>query len=125
MRWRADCAMKQNYETVEGADDLSVEYANADVAICAFGVTAYELAACGVPAIYIGLTRDHVLSASAFADAGMGLSGPGGQNLRRRYRALPARLMNKPAPGAKCANRAWRCWTDRARRALPRSWHWQ
>jgi spore coat polysaccharide biosynthesis protein SpsF len=67
-------ALKKNYETVEGADDLSVEYANADVAICAFGVTAYELAACGIPAIYVGLTQDHVLSASAFADEGMGLN---------------------------------------------------
>jgi spore coat polysaccharide biosynthesis protein SpsF len=67
-------ALKKNYETVEGADDLSVEYANADVAVCAFGVTAYELAACGIPAIYLGLTQDHVLSASAFADAGMGLN---------------------------------------------------
>ena len=67
-------ALKKNYETVEGADDLSVEYANADVALCAFGVTAYELAACGIPAIYLGLTSDHVRSASAFADAGMGLN---------------------------------------------------
>jgi spore coat polysaccharide biosynthesis protein SpsF len=67
-------ALKKNYETVEGADDLSVEYSSADVALCAFGVTAYELAACGIPAIYLGLTPDHVLSASAFADAGMGLN---------------------------------------------------
>jgi spore coat polysaccharide biosynthesis protein SpsF len=67
-------ALKKNYETVEGADDLSTEYASADVALCAFGVTAYELAACGIPAIYLGLTPDHVASASAFADAGMGLS---------------------------------------------------
>jgi spore coat polysaccharide biosynthesis protein SpsF len=67
-------ALKKNYETVEGADDLSVEYASADVALCAFGVTAYELAACGVPAIYLGLTGDHVASASAFADAGMGIN---------------------------------------------------
>ena len=66
--------LKKNYETVEGADDLSVEYASADVALCAFGVTAYELAAYGIPAIYLGLTEDHVLSASAFADAGMGLN---------------------------------------------------
>jgi spore coat polysaccharide biosynthesis predicted glycosyltransferase SpsG len=44
------------------------------VAVCAFGVTAYELAACGIPAIYLGLTEDHVRSASAFADAGMGLN---------------------------------------------------
>jgi spore coat polysaccharide biosynthesis protein SpsF len=67
-------ALKKNYETVEGADDLSTEYASADVALCAFGVTAYELAACGVPAIYLGLTDDHAASASAFADAGMGIS---------------------------------------------------
>jgi spore coat polysaccharide biosynthesis predicted glycosyltransferase SpsG len=67
-------ALKKNYETVEGADDLSVEYASADVALCAFGVTAYELAACGIPALYLGLTEDHVASASAFSDAGMGIS---------------------------------------------------
>jgi spore coat polysaccharide biosynthesis protein SpsF len=66
-------ALKKNYETVEGADDLSIEYASADVALCAFGVTAYELAACGIPAVYLGLTGDHVASASAFADAGMGI----------------------------------------------------
>ena len=67
-------ALKKNYETVEGAEDLTTEYARADVALCAFGVTAYELAACGVPAIYLGLTEDHARSATAFADAGMGIS---------------------------------------------------
>lgn len=66
--------LKSNYETVEGADDLAIEYATADMALCAFGVTAYELAACGVPAIYLGLNEDHVASASAFVDAGMGFS---------------------------------------------------
>lgn len=66
--------LKKNYETVEGADDLSVEYASADIALCAFGVTAYELAACGIPAIYLGLTQDHAVSASAFVQAGMGIS---------------------------------------------------
>lgn len=67
-------ALKKNYETVEGADDLSTEYASADVALCAFGVTAYELASFGTPAIYLSLTDDHASSASAFADAGMGIS---------------------------------------------------
>ncbi|OJT95046.1 MAG: hypothetical protein BGN82_08790 [Alphaproteobacteria bacterium 65-7] len=67
-------ALKPNYETVEGADDLSTEYASADLALCAFGVTAYELAAFGVPALYLGLTPDHAASASAFAEAGMGFS---------------------------------------------------
>ncbi|HEX4177814.1 MAG TPA: NTP transferase domain-containing protein [Rhizomicrobium sp.] len=67
-------ALKKNYETVEGADDLSIEYANADIALCAFGVTAYELAASGIPALYLGLNDDHAASASAFAEAGMGIS---------------------------------------------------
>jgi spore coat polysaccharide biosynthesis protein SpsF len=71
---RAVVAMRRDYETIEGAQDLSTEYAAADVALCAFGVTAYELAAYGVPAIYLGLTDDHAASAQAFADAGMGLS---------------------------------------------------
>ncbi len=67
-------ALKSNYETIEGADDLATEYASADLALCAFGVTAYELAAFGVPAIYLGLTQDHAHSASAFEAAGMGQS---------------------------------------------------
>ncbi|MBS0282289.1 MAG: hypothetical protein JSR25_14060, partial [Proteobacteria bacterium] len=67
-------SLKGTYETVEGADDLAVEYASTDLALCAFGVTAYELAAFGVPAIYLGLTEDHARSASAFEAAGMGQS---------------------------------------------------
>jgi spore coat polysaccharide biosynthesis protein SpsF len=71
---RSLVALKKNYETVEGAEDLTAAYASADLALCAFGVTAFELAACGVPAIYLGLTEDHATSASAFADAGMGIA---------------------------------------------------
>jgi len=67
-------ALQGNYETVEGADDLATEYTSADLALCAFGVTAYELAAFGVPAIYLGLTEDHARSAAAFEAAGMGVS---------------------------------------------------
>ena len=63
-----------NFETVEGADDLATEYAAGDLALVAFGVTAFELAALGVPALYLCLTPDHALSASAFEDAGMGYS---------------------------------------------------
>ena len=80
-RGRQDAAWRKtivglapNFETLEGADDLATEYAAADVALCAFGVTAYELAAYGVPALYLCLTEDHALSASAFEHAGMGLS---------------------------------------------------
>ena len=63
---RAVAGLKSNFETIEGADDLAIAYASADLALCAFGVTAYELAAFGVPALYLGLTEDHARSAGAF-----------------------------------------------------------
>jgi len=65
-------ALSDHYETVEHADDLALEYAHADLGLCAFGVTAYEMAAFGVPALYLGLTADHCQSARAFDEAGMG-----------------------------------------------------
>jgi spore coat polysaccharide biosynthesis protein SpsF len=71
---RRIAGLAANFETLEGADDLAPEYAAADLALCAFGVAAYELAAYGVPAIYLGLTDDHAQSASAFEQAGMGVS---------------------------------------------------
>jgi spore coat polysaccharide biosynthesis predicted glycosyltransferase SpsG len=64
--------LSDRYETVEHADDLAIEYAHADLGLCAFGVTAYEMAAFGVPALYLGLTPDHAESARAFDQAGMG-----------------------------------------------------
>ncbi len=67
-------ALNRNFETIEGADDLATEFAGADLALAAFGVTAYELAAAGVPALYLCLTEDHAASASAFESAGMGVS---------------------------------------------------
>jgi spore coat polysaccharide biosynthesis protein SpsF len=66
--------LRSNFETIEGADDLATEYATADLALAAFGVTAYELASSGVPALYLCLTEDHAQSASAFEYAGMGIS---------------------------------------------------
>ena len=71
---RAIVALQSNFETIEGADDLMTEYAFADLALAAFGVTAYELAAFGVPALYLCGSEDHALSASAFEHAGMGIS---------------------------------------------------
>jgi len=70
---RAIVALKSNFETIEGADSLTTEYASADLALAAFGVTAYELAAFGVPALYLCASEDHALSASAFELAGMGV----------------------------------------------------
>jgi spore coat polysaccharide biosynthesis predicted glycosyltransferase SpsG len=45
----------------------------ADLAVCAFGVTAYELAATGVPAIHLCLSKDHVKSSESFARAGIAI----------------------------------------------------
>jgi len=42
--------------------------------VASFGVTAYELAAMGVPAIYLCLTENHAESASAFVQEGMAIS---------------------------------------------------
>jgi spore coat polysaccharide biosynthesis protein SpsF len=67
-------ALKDNYETVEGANDLSIQYAAADIALCSFGLAACELAAFGVPALYLCLDEGGVLAASAFVSAGMGTS---------------------------------------------------
>ena len=66
-------AMKPNFETVEGAAGLATEFASCDLALTAFGVTAYELAAFGVPALYLAISPDHAVSASAFERAGMGV----------------------------------------------------
>jgi spore coat polysaccharide biosynthesis protein SpsF len=71
---RAIVALKSGFETVEGADDLATEYASADIALTVFGLAAYELAACGVPAIYLALSEEAALAASAFEQAGMGIS---------------------------------------------------
>jgi spore coat polysaccharide biosynthesis protein SpsF len=71
---RTIVALKPNFETVEGAAGLATEFASCDAALIAFGVTAYELAAFGVPAIYLGISPDHAVSALAFEHAGMGLS---------------------------------------------------
>jgi len=48
--------------------------AQADVAIASFGMTAYELAALGVPSIYLCLTTDHEESAQVFVQNDFGVS---------------------------------------------------
>jgi spore coat polysaccharide biosynthesis predicted glycosyltransferase SpsG len=44
------------------------------IAVASFGVSAYELAACGVPAVHLCLTADHARSSSAFDRQGMALT---------------------------------------------------
>ncbi|NQV22520.1 MAG: acylneuraminate cytidylyltransferase, partial [Rhodospirillales bacterium] len=81
-------AANRNLETLREQADLSgglvtlhpnVEHmaglmAEMDLAVAAFGVTAYELAALGVPAIYLSLTDQHASAATALVEAGAGIS---------------------------------------------------
>jgi spore coat polysaccharide biosynthesis protein SpsF len=64
-------ALAPNITAVKDAD-AAAEFAAADLAIVAFGVTAYELAALGVPALYLGLYPDHIESARVFEHMGAG-----------------------------------------------------
>ena len=54
--------------------DLQALMGRATVAIASFGMTAYELAAMGTPAIYLSISEDHAESASACEAAGLGVS---------------------------------------------------
>jgi spore coat polysaccharide biosynthesis protein SpsF len=62
------------FEIIRAPNDLPRLMAEADLGVISFGVTAYELGALGVPALYLCLTPDHALSAGAFERAGMGVS---------------------------------------------------
>jgi len=52
-----------------GPDAMAPLMRASRVAVASFGVSAYELAACGVPAVHLCLTRDHARSSSAFQHA--------------------------------------------------------
>ena len=54
--------------------NIADRMAGADFAIISFGQTAYELAALGIPSIYICLTEDHCQSATIFEKEEMGIS---------------------------------------------------
>lgn len=49
-------------------------FARCDLALAAFGVTAYELAHLGVPTLLLAISADHARSASAFEQAGIALN---------------------------------------------------
>ena len=53
-------------------ESLGPLMARADLALAAYGVTAQELAASGVPALYLGISEDHVSAAEALAATGAG-----------------------------------------------------
>jgi len=61
-------------EILFAPDALMPIAADCDLAVVAFGVTAFECAHVGTPAIYLGLTTDHAMSAQGFDDAGFGIN---------------------------------------------------
>lgn len=65
---------RRHFEIRRNVLDMAGVMAKADLAVASFGVTAYELAALGVPGIYLCLTDDHAESASVFDAEGMGIS---------------------------------------------------
>lgn len=64
----------RHFEIRENVSDMAALMSKADMAVASFGVTAYELAAAGVPSIFLCLTEDHSESASAFVDKDIALN---------------------------------------------------
>lgn len=60
-----------NITVTESVTNMAALMRTADLAVASFGVTAYELASQGVPAVFICLSDDHRLSASVFEKGGM------------------------------------------------------
>jgi spore coat polysaccharide biosynthesis protein SpsF len=89
------------------------------IAVAAFGVSAYELAACGVPAIHLCLTSDHARSSSAFADEGIAITaGVFGRVLPGQIADAVARLMGNAGRRGEMAARARRLVDGRGARRV-------
>jgi spore coat polysaccharide biosynthesis protein SpsF len=65
---------RRRFTVRDDVSEMSTAMAQADLAVCSFGMTSYELAAMGVPAVCVCLTEDHAQSASALVAAGMCIS---------------------------------------------------
>ena len=64
---------KREFTILNNVENMAEVMASADLAIATFGVTAYELAYMGIPALYICLTDDHAESCQVFVEAGLGI----------------------------------------------------
>ena len=64
---------KHHFEVQKDVKNISEIMSQSDLAVASFGMTAYELAAMGVPSIYLCLTQDHAESASVFVEEGMAI----------------------------------------------------
>lgn len=89
------------------------------IAVASFGVSAYELAACGVPAIHLCATDDHARSSSAFADEGIAITaGVFGRVLPGQIADAVTRLMGNAGRRGEMAARARRLVDGRGARRV-------
>jgi spore coat polysaccharide biosynthesis protein SpsF len=65
---------RRRFAVREDVSEMSAAMAQADLAVCSFGMTSYEFATMAVPAVCVCLTEDHAESASALVAARMGIS---------------------------------------------------
>jgi UDP-2,4-diacetamido-2,4,6-trideoxy-beta-L-altropyranose hydrolase len=65
---------KRKFRILRNVQNMAAIMAQVDLAIASFGMTAYELACMGVPALYICLTDDHADSCQAFVDTGVAVN---------------------------------------------------
>lgn len=72
--------VEYNYFIYEDPHNIAETISQSDFGIISFGVSAYELAALKVPAMYLCLTSDHEESSKLFVNKGVGVSM--GQNLK-------------------------------------------
>lgn len=63
--------LPHDVEIHRAPSNMAALMSRADVALASFGSSAYELAAVGVPAAYVGLTDDHVESAGGLEAMGI------------------------------------------------------
>ncbi|MFC1705297.1 cytidylyltransferase domain-containing protein [Planctomycetota bacterium] len=67
-------ASRHVVQILRNVNDMRSVMERCEVAVVSFGVTAYELAAAGVPAVHVCLTNDHAVSSTAFGAAGLAVA---------------------------------------------------
>jgi spore coat polysaccharide biosynthesis protein SpsF len=98
---------RRRFKVREDVSEMSAAMAQADLAVCSFGMTSYELAATGVPAVCVCLTEDHAESASALVAAGMAIStGVDDQETETRLAAAVEGLLVDKNARARMSDRA-------------------
>jgi spore coat polysaccharide biosynthesis predicted glycosyltransferase SpsG len=110
---------RRRFTVRDNVSEMSAAMAQADLAVCSFGMTSYELAAMGVPAVCVCLTEDHAESASALVAAGMAISvGVDDQDTETRLAAAVEKLLVDKNARAQMSARAHKLVDGRGTRRI-------